>query len=65
MCNTNQSFYYGAGGDVILDVPAEDAIITEPRTLVQNGEQPRDEVGEPQGWEILKSIVYGGSPFCT
>ncbi|XP_028200795.1 membrane protein of ER body-like protein isoform X2 [Glycine soja] len=48
------------GGDVILDVPAEDAIITEPRTLVQNGEQPRDEVGEPQGWEILKSIVYGG-----
>ncbi|KRH72565.2 hypothetical protein GLYMA_02G220500v4 [Glycine max] len=64
------------GGDVILDVergafesttshtadniPAEDAIITELQTQVQNGEQPRDEVGEPQGWEILKSIVYGG-----
>ena len=74
--NNNQSYYHGAGGDVILDVergafesttshtadniPAEDAIITELQTQVQNGEQPRDEVGEPQGWEILKSIVYGG-----
>ncbi|KAK7385462.1 hypothetical protein VNO78_31183 [Psophocarpus tetragonolobus] len=61
------------GGDVIIDVgggafasstsqtedniPAEGAIITESQTL---GEQPRDEVAEPQGWEILKSIVYGG-----
>ncbi|KAH1214289.1 Membrane protein of ER body-like protein [Glycine max] len=43
-----------------IDYASVDIIRTEPRTLVQNGEQPRDEVGEPQGWEILKSIVYGG-----
>ncbi|QCE00824.1 hypothetical protein DEO72_LG7g2115 [Vigna unguiculata] len=61
------------GGDVIVDIgkgtfvpaaphtaddiPAESTTITE--TQIETV-QPRDEVGEPQGWEILKSIVYGG-----
>lgn len=72
-CN-NQSYCYGAGGDVIVDVdggasesktsqipdnvPIEGVIVSGSHTQV--GEQPRDEVGEPQGWEIVKSIVYGG-----
>ncbi|XP_017428028.1 membrane protein of ER body-like protein isoform X7 [Vigna angularis] len=60
------------GGDVIVDVeegacipakaddiPAKSGIITELPTLIPTL-QPRDEVGEPQGWEIVKSIVYGG-----
>nr|KYP72755.1 hypothetical protein KK1_005356 [Cajanus cajan] len=65
-----------AGGEVIVDVeresfksttaltadnmPPEGAIITGSHTLVQVDERPSEEVGEPQGWEILKSIVYGG-----
>ncbi|XP_014505302.1 membrane protein of ER body-like protein isoform X2 [Vigna radiata var. radiata] len=60
------------GGDVIVDlgegacipakaddIPAKSGIITELPTSIPTL-QPRDEVGEPQGWEILKSIVYGG-----
>ncbi|KAK7301030.1 hypothetical protein RJT34_11885 [Clitoria ternatea] len=63
------------GGDVIVEVereaigfttsqaigniPNEGEIVTEPRTQAHH-EPLRDEVGEPQGWEILKSIVYGG-----
>jgi len=69
------TYYFGAGGDVIVDlgegafvstashtaddIPAESTIITELPTQIQT-EQPRHEVGERQGWEILKSIVYGG-----
>ncbi|KAL2317553.1 hypothetical protein Fmac_031429 [Flemingia macrophylla] len=42
------------------NMPAEGATITGSQTRVQIDEQPSSEVGEPQGWEILKSIVYGG-----
>ncbi|XP_027332662.1 membrane protein of ER body-like protein [Abrus precatorius] len=61
------------GGDVIVDVEKEpfestsqtaDNIpvegVTESHTQAQIVEEPRDEAGEPQGWEVLKSIVYGG-----
>ncbi|XP_047178884.1 membrane protein of ER body-like protein isoform X3 [Vigna umbellata] len=60
------------GGDVIVDleegacipakaddIPAKSGNITELPTSIPTL-QPRDEVGEPQGWEIVKSIVYGG-----
>ncbi|KAK7372885.1 hypothetical protein VNO80_06275 [Phaseolus coccineus] len=58
------------GGDVIVDLgegafvlhksaEANSASISELPTQIQT-EQPREEVGEPHGWEILKSIVYGG-----
>lgn len=66
------TYYFGVGGDVIVDlgegacipakaddIPAKSGIITELPTSIPTL-QPRDEVGEPQGWEILKSIVYGG-----
>ncbi|RDY09826.1 Membrane protein of ER body-like protein, partial [Mucuna pruriens] len=65
-----------AGGDVIVvvereafksttsqtadNIPVEGVTITASRTQVQIVEQPRDEVSEPQGWEVLKSVVYGG-----
>jgi hypothetical protein len=72
LCN-NQRCYYGAG-DVVVDeeanesttlqtednVPREGAIVTESPTQVVIGEEPRNEVGEPKKWEIVKSIVYGG-----
>ncbi|KAK7321313.1 hypothetical protein VNO77_31826 [Canavalia gladiata] len=64
------------GGDVIVVVegdavksstsetldntPVEGVTMTEAHTQVQISEPSRDEVGEPQGWEIVKSIVYGG-----
>ncbi|XP_061339155.1 membrane protein of ER body-like protein [Gastrolobium bilobum] len=64
------------GGDVIVivegeafkstasqtadNVQLEGAIMTESHTQVYIGEPPRDEIGEPRQWEILKSIVYGG-----
>lgn len=73
MNNRVIAYYFGVGGDVIVDIgkgtfvsaaphtaddiPAESTTITE--TQIETV-QPRDEVGEPQGWEILKSIVYGG-----
>ncbi|XP_054788927.1 membrane protein of ER body-like protein [Prosopis cineraria] len=64
------------GGDVIVDVkedkikagasqmadtfPINGAILRDTTTPVYVGEQPRAEIGEARGWEILKSIVYGG-----
>ncbi|AES98434.2 hypothetical protein MtrunA17_Chr5g0428711 [Medicago truncatula] len=42
------------------NVPRDGAIVTESPTQVDIGEQPRNEVGEPKKWEIVKSIVYGG-----
>ncbi|KAK7317050.1 hypothetical protein RJT34_00962 [Clitoria ternatea] len=42
------------------DVPVEGAIVAETHTQIYIGEQPRAEIAEPQEWEILKSIVYGG-----
>lgn len=71
----NHSCYYGEG-DVIVtveretyesttfqtadNVPVGGATMTGSQTRVSTGEQPRDEIVEPQRWEILKSIVYGG-----
>lgn len=74
MCN-NQRCYYGAGDVIVVvdeeanesttlqtegNVPRDGAIVTESPTQVDIGEQPRNEVGEPKKWEIVKSIVYGG-----
>lgn len=42
------------------NVPVDGAITTGSQTQVGIGEQPRDEVGEPRQWEIIKSVVYGG-----
>ncbi|KAK8466894.1 hypothetical protein PHAVU_008G187600 [Phaseolus vulgaris] len=50
------------GVDVIVDL-GEGAFVsqhTESPLIAAIIEQPIEEVGEPQGWEILKSIVYGG-----
>lgn len=41
-------------------VPVKSATFTEPATQVYTSEQARTEIGEPRGWEIIKSIVYGG-----
>lgn len=65
-----------AGGDVIVvvdreaiesttsqtadNVPVEGAVVPGSDTQVLIDEQPRDETGERQQWEVLKSIVYGG-----
>ncbi|CAJ2652355.1 unnamed protein product [Trifolium pratense] len=42
------------------NVPVDGAIVTDSQTQVGIGAQPRDEIGEPKKWEIVKSIVYGG-----
>ncbi|GAU10025.1 hypothetical protein TSUD_244750 [Trifolium subterraneum] len=42
------------------NVPVDGVIVTDSQTQVGIGAQPRDEIGEPKKWEIVKSIVYGG-----
>jgi len=63
LCNNRViTYYFGAGVDVIVDL-GEGAFVsqhTESPLIAAIIEQPIEEVGEPQGWEILKSIVYGG-----
>lgn len=40
--------------------PVEIGILTEPIAQVHDGGRSSAEIGEPVGWEIVKSIVYGG-----
>ncbi|XP_027333167.1 membrane protein of ER body-like protein isoform X2 [Abrus precatorius] len=42
------------------NVPVEEAVVTKTQTQIDVEEQPRAEIGEPQGLEVVKSIVYGG-----
>jgi len=74
VCNNHRCYYGAVDVIVVVDeevnesttphtednVPGDGAIVTESPTQVVNGEQPRNEVGEPKKWEIVKSIVYGG-----
>lgn len=40
--------------------PNNGSILRDTVIQVSVGEQPRAEIGESRGWEVLKSIVYGG-----